>query len=132
VSRPGVQVWWPGRADVRRRPACIFRVSTAHEDDPERAVRAALAIAKEVPSLNETGVEPLSARIGIASGPAIIEEINERDSSEWRARIAFAPGPAIIEEINERDWSEETASGKTLHLAARIQGIAEPGTVVVD
>ena len=85
-----------------------FGYPTAHEDDPERAVRAALAIAKEVPSLNQTSVEPLSVRIGIASGPAIIEE------------------------VNERDWSEETASGKTLHLAARIQGIAEPGTIVVD
>jgi class 3 adenylate cyclase/tetratricopeptide (TPR) repeat protein len=85
-----------------------FGYPMAHEDDPHRAVRAALAIAKEVPSLGVARNETLSVRVGIASGPVIIEE------------------------IRERGWNEETASGKTLHLAARIQGIAEPGSVVVD
>lgn len=85
-----------------------FGYPTTHEDDPERAVRAALAIAKEVPSTGVARNEPLSVRVGVASGPVIIEE------------------------ISERSWNEETASGKTLHLAARIQSIAEPGSVVVD
>jgi class 3 adenylate cyclase/tetratricopeptide (TPR) repeat protein len=85
-----------------------FGYPTAHEDDPERAVRAALAIAKEAPSLNAARNETLSVRVGIASGPVIIEE------------------------ISDGNWNEETASGKTLHLAARIQGIAQPGSVVVD
>jgi class 3 adenylate cyclase/tetratricopeptide (TPR) repeat protein len=51
----------------------IFGAPTAHEDDPERAVRAALAIRDAVGEMNEHDPElDLHVRIGIATGEALV------------------------------------------------------------
>lgn len=49
----------------------FFGYPTAHEDDPERAVRAALAIQKAIPELPVPGGQELLARIGIATGVVV-------------------------------------------------------------
>jgi class 3 adenylate cyclase len=51
----------------------LFGAPVAHEDDPERAVRAALAICEAIAELNEA--EPgmdLHVRIGVTTGEALV------------------------------------------------------------
>jgi class 3 adenylate cyclase len=84
-----------------------FGFPSAHEDNAERAVRAALALVTGVGELAVLG-QPLRTRIGIATGMVIVGEI-------VRAGAA----------------AEQTALGETPNLAARLQALAEPDTVVI-
>ena len=80
----------------------------AHEDEPERAVRAGLAATAAVARLTAPGGEPLAARVGIATGLVVVGDL-----------------------IGEGAAQEEAVVGDTPNLAARLQALAEPGTVVV-
>jgi class 3 adenylate cyclase len=82
-----------------------FGWPTAHEEDAERAVRAALEIVQAVKSASST--EHLSVRIGIATGPVVVGE------------------PA-----GAGDQSK-LAVGSTPNLAARLQGLASAGQIVI-
>ncbi|HME71157.1 MAG TPA: adenylate/guanylate cyclase domain-containing protein [Myxococcota bacterium] len=84
----------------------------AHEDDAERAVRAGLEILTALRTLNDT-LEPkyeirLAARVGIHTGPVVVGEMG---------------GGAR---------SEVLALGDTPNIAARLEAIAEPDTVVMS
>src|SRR5207244_7948824 len=50
----------------------IFGVPAAHEDDPERAVRAGLRIAAGAEDLSAVGGAPLLLRVGINTGEALV------------------------------------------------------------
>ena len=80
----------------------------ARETDAERAVRAGLAVAAAVSATPVSG-EPLQVRIGIATGLVVIGE-----------------------PIGSGDSRQQTAVGETPNLAARLQGLAGPGQVVID
>jgi class 3 adenylate cyclase/tetratricopeptide (TPR) repeat protein len=80
----------------------------ALETDAERAVRAGLAVAAAVSGVSASG-EPLQVRVGIASGLVVIGE-----------------------PIGSGDSRQQTAVGETPNLAARLQGLASPGQVVID
>jgi class 3 adenylate cyclase/tetratricopeptide (TPR) repeat protein len=73
-----------------------FGVAQSHEDDAERAVRAALAILQEVEGLG------LEARIGIESGEVVVEEADstfatgEAVNLAARLQQAAAPGEILI------------------------------------
>ena len=81
----------------------MFGAPLAHEDDPERAVRAALAIRE---ALAEDG--DLEVRIGITTGEAL---------------IALDARP---------EAGEGMASGDVVNTAARLQAAAPTGTILVD
>jgi tetratricopeptide (TPR) repeat protein len=83
-----------------------FGYPRAHEDDAERTVRAALDIAAAVARLKTPAEEPLSVRIGIATGLVVVGSLG---------------GEGL---------REHTVIGNTPSLAARLQALAEPGTVV--
>ena len=85
-----------------------FGYPRAHEDDAERTVRAALDIIDAVGRLDTPAGEPLAVRIGIATGLVVVGNL----SAESALR-------------------ERTVVGDTPNLAARLQGLAEPGMVVV-
>ena len=80
----------------------------AHEDDAERAVRAGLAAASATAALTAPTDDALSARIGIATGLVVVGDL-----------------------IGEGAAQEEAVVGDTPNLAARLQALAEPGSVVV-
>jgi class 3 adenylate cyclase/tetratricopeptide (TPR) repeat protein len=80
----------------------------AHEDDAERAVRAGLAITATTARLTTPAAEPLAARIGIATGLAVVGDL-----------------------VGEGAAREEAVVGETPNLAARLQEAATPGAVVV-
>lgn len=86
----------------------VFGVPTAHEDDRERAVRAALRIQESVGLLNEENPElELSVRIGITTGEAIVQ-------------------------LDPSTPDREGIIGDVVNTASRLEGLAEPGAVVVD
>jgi class 3 adenylate cyclase len=80
----------------------------AHEDDAERAVRAGLDLAREVGRQTTTDGVPLAARIGIATGLVMVGDL-----------------------VGEGAAQEQRVVGETPNLAARLQGLAAPGTVVI-
>jgi class 3 adenylate cyclase/tetratricopeptide (TPR) repeat protein len=85
-----------------------FGYPKSHEDDAERAVKAGFSIIDSAEGLSVPGGSPLHVRVGLATGPIVVEE------------------------MTEHGWAEETATGRTLHLASRIQAIAAPQSIVVD
>jgi predicted ATPase len=80
----------------------------AHEDDAERAVRAGLELTGAIGKLASPADEALAARVGIATGLVIVGEL-------------IGEGPA----------REEAVVGETPNLAARLQTLAAPGSVVI-
>ena len=86
-----------------------FGFPRAHEDDAARAVHAALDIAEAVSSLQTRAREKLSVRVGIATGIVVAGDIVGQGSSQ-----------------------EQVVVGDTPNLAARLQGLAEAGGVVVS
>jgi len=83
-----------------------FGYPEAHEDDAERAVRAGLAVIGAVDRL--TTPEPLNVRLGIASGLVVVGDLIGAGAAQERGVI-----------------------GETPNLAARLQALAPPGTLVI-
>jgi len=86
-----------------------FGYPAAHEDDAERAVRAGLEIAAAIEQIATRSAAKLQVRIGIATGLVVVGDLVSGDSSE-----------------------KQLAVGETPNLAARLQALAEPGTVVIS
>jgi class 3 adenylate cyclase/predicted ATPase len=86
-----------------------FGYPQAHEDDAERAVRAGLAIVEAVPKLATAAGSPLQVRVGIATGLVVVGDL-------------IGAGAA----------QEQAVVGETPNLAARLQAIAAPDTVVIS
>jgi class 3 adenylate cyclase/tetratricopeptide (TPR) repeat protein len=88
-----------------------FGFPHAHEDDPRRAVQAGLEIVEAVQALNAEVAQPgveIAVRIGINTGLVVAGDIG---TGEFRDEMAVV--------------------GETPNVAARLQEMAEPGTVVV-
>ena len=83
-----------------------FGYPQAHEDDAERAVRAGLELVAAVGDLKTHAA--LQTRIGIATGLVVVGDLIGSGASQEQAIV-----------------------GETPNLAARLQGIAEPNTVVI-
>ena len=83
---------------------CLFGYPVAHENDAERAARAALSIQRALAEVNRknvgSGKPDLNARIGIETGPVVVD-------------------------------AEGEIYGDAPNTAARVQALAEPGTVLV-
>ena len=89
----------------------LFGAPIALEDAPQRGIRSALAIQRDIARFSdrtkaETGA-PLRMRIGIHTGPVVVGSLGND------LRVEF------------------TAVGDTVNLASRMEGLAEPGTVYV-
>ena len=85
-----------------------FGYPEAHEDDPERAVRAGLAIVEAAPKLFTAAGSALHVRIGIATGLVVVGDL-----------------------VGSGEAQERGVVGETPNLAARLQGMAEPDEVVI-
>jgi class 3 adenylate cyclase/predicted ATPase len=83
-----------------------FGYPEAHEDDAERAVRAGLAVIDAIGRLATQ--EPLNVRIGIASGLVVVGDLIGAGAAQERGVV-----------------------GETPNLAARLQGLAAPGTLII-
>jgi predicted ATPase/class 3 adenylate cyclase len=85
-----------------------FGYPQAHEDDAERAIRAGLGIVEAVGELRPREDLKLEVRVGIATGLVVAGDHIGAGASEEKAVV-----------------------GETPNLAARLQGLAEPDTVVI-
>src|SRR5271167_2009435 len=83
-----------------------FGYPEAHEDDAERAARAGLGVIDAVGRLATQ--EPLNVRIGIATGLVVVGDLIGAGAAQERGVV-----------------------GETANLAARLQALARPGTLVV-
>ena len=85
----------------------VFGVPAAHEDDPERAVRAGLRIVEAAEELEAVGGAPLRLRVGINTGEALV-------------RLDVNPGSG-----------EGFLTGDAINTASRLQGVAPEMGVAV-
>jgi class 3 adenylate cyclase/predicted ATPase len=92
----------------------LFGAPTALEDAPQRAVRSACAVHREISRFNnqikkeQTGLPQINMRIGIHTGPVVVGTIGNDRREEFKA------------------------VGDTVNLASRIEGLAEAGTTYVS
>jgi ABC-type transport system substrate-binding protein/class 3 adenylate cyclase len=89
----------------------LFGAPVAHEDDPERAVRAALRIVEEIAEFGHEvergwGIEGFAIRVGVDTGPVITGVLGAGGRVEY------------------------TALGDAVNTAARLQSRAAPGTIL--
>jgi class 3 adenylate cyclase/predicted ATPase len=85
-----------------------FGYPRADEHDAERAVRAGLALVGEVTGLDTAAGVPSQVRVGIATGLVVVGDL-----------------------VGEGEARERGVVGETPNLAARLQALAEPSTVVI-
>jgi class 3 adenylate cyclase/predicted ATPase len=85
-----------------------FGYPQAHEHDAERAVRAGLAIVEAAPKLQTSAWAPLHVRGGVATGIVVVGDLLGSGESQERGVV-----------------------GDTPNLAARLQGIAAPDSVII-
>lgn len=88
----------------------LFGAPIAHEDAPQRALYAAIAVQKRLKGyadqLRERGIQ-FNVRIGINTGPVVVGKIGDDLTMEY------------------------TAIGDTVNLASRMESTAQPGTIKV-
>jgi class 3 adenylate cyclase/predicted ATPase len=86
----------------------FFGYPRAHEDDAERAVRAARDVLGSAERLGRPGGEPVRFRVGIASGLVVVGDL-----------------------VGDTTSAEDAVVGETPNLAARLQALAAPGEIVI-
>jgi class 3 adenylate cyclase len=85
-----------------------FGYPQAHEHDAERAVRSGLAIVEAAPKIETSVGLPLHVRVGIATGTVVVGDL-----------------------LGSGEAHERGVVGNTPNLAARLQSIAAPDSVVI-
>jgi hypothetical protein len=90
----------------------FFGAPIAHEDDPERACRAALEILD--------GAREYAERLQL-----------ERGIAGFNVRVGIHTGLVVVGEVGSDLRVEYTAMGDAVNLASRMEEAAEPGTVLI-
>jgi class 3 adenylate cyclase len=91
----------------------FFGATLTHEDDPERAILAALNMQKAIQQYTD--------------------ETLEQNGIDLRIRIGVNTGEVILTKVGDRSqYSEDTAMGIAVAIAARMENAAEPGTVLAS
>jgi len=91
----------------------LFGAPIALEDAPQRAIRSAMAIHREMARFSDKikqeieGIPPIKMRIGLHTGPVVVGAVGNDLRVEFKA------------------------VGDTVNLASRMEGLAEPGTTYV-
>jgi predicted ATPase/class 3 adenylate cyclase len=89
-----------------------FGYPQAHEDDAQRAVRTGLGIVEAMAPLNR--------------------RLRQRQSVRLAVRVGIHTGLVVVGEIGGGGRQEQLALGDTPNIAARLQGLAAPDTVVIS
>jgi class 3 adenylate cyclase len=90
----------------------FFGAPVSHEDDPDRAVHAALEIME--------GINELS------------ESIQQDYGEDFKLRIGINTGLVVVGQVGTSSVSEYTAMGDAVNVAARMEQTAEPGSVQIS
>jgi class 3 adenylate cyclase len=89
----------------------FFGAPTAHEDDPQRAVFAALEIMKDV--------KPFA------------DQIKSQYGLDFAVRVGINTGPVVVGDVGSQHLAEYTAMGDAVNLAARMEQAAAPATIQI-
>src|SRR5262245_31496606 len=89
-----------------------FGYPQAHEDDAQRAVRTGLGIVEAMATLNS--------------------RLRQRPGVHLAVRVGIHTGLVVVGEMGGSGRQEQLALGDTPNIAARIQGLATPDTVVIS
>ncbi len=89
----------------------LFGAPHAHEDDPQRAILASLEIVEGIASLQE--------------------RIRRQHDLEFNVRIGINTGLVVVGAFGADHVSEYTAMGDAINVAARLEEMAKPGTILV-
>jgi TOMM system kinase/cyclase fusion protein len=112
-----------------------FGYPTAHEDDARRAMRAGLeiiaAIAPTVPSPFQ-GEGQGEGSLSSLSSHSLHPNPLPKGARGLQVRIGIHTGLVVIGDIGASGRTEQLALGETPNIAARIQGLAEPNTVLIS
>ena len=89
-----------------------FGYPLAHEDDAQRAVRAGLGMVEAVGQLNTRLAQEQSVQLAV--------------------RLGIHTGLVVVGEVGGGTRQEQLALGETPNIAARLQGLAAPNTLVIS
>ena len=89
-----------------------FGYPLAHEDDAQRAVRAGLGIVEALGQLNTRLAQERGVHLAV--------------------RLGIHTGLVVVGEVGGGTRQEQLALGETPNLAARLQGLAAPNTLVIS
>jgi predicted ATPase/class 3 adenylate cyclase len=89
-----------------------FSYPQAHEDDGQRAVRAALGMLRAIQNLNQ--------------------HLEQKRGVKLEIRVGIHTGLVVVGEMGGGDRQEQLALGETPNVAARLQSFAAPDTVVIS
>jgi len=90
----------------------LFGAPVAHEDHAQRACRASLSVQKAMADYGE--------------------KIKQNTGFDFKMRIGLNSGHVIVGSIGDDLRMDYTAVGDTTNLASRMEGAAEPGTVLIS
>ncbi|HVN83841.1 MAG TPA: adenylate/guanylate cyclase domain-containing protein [Candidatus Binatia bacterium] len=90
----------------------LFGAPIAHEDAPQRAVRAAVAIRDAITRFNQSA--------------------SARHAVELRIRVGIHTGPVVVGTVGNDLKMDYTAIGDTTNLASRMQSLAQPGSILIS
>jgi class 3 adenylate cyclase/tetratricopeptide (TPR) repeat protein len=108
---------WGGKVDFYAGDGvcAYFGYPYAHEDDAERAVRAALDIVTAIASIDPD--DPVAT---------------QRALSILLVRVGVHTGSVILADLGTTEQGEREPNGPTMNVAARLQAYAPPGAVVMS
>src|SRR5262245_16316903 len=89
-----------------------FGYPVAHEDDAQRSVHAGLGILKAIATLNNRLEQDKDIRLAV--------------------RLGIHTGLVVVGEMGDKGRQEQLALGETPNISSRIQGLAEPDTLMIS
>jgi class 3 adenylate cyclase/tetratricopeptide (TPR) repeat protein len=99
----------------------LFGAPVAHEDDPQRAVSAALAMNTALQALNRRWAQKLIRHLPPGFSQNLIQH-----------RIGITLGETFAGQAGSSTRREYTVMGDEVNLAARLMSVAEPGQILVS
>ena len=90
----------------------LFGAPIAHEDAPERAIRAAIGVQRALDDLDR--------------------KLRQERGIELKTRIGIHTGPVVVGNVGNDLKMDYTAIGDTTNLASRLESLAIPGSILIS